>query len=245
VEARPPSLEPLGKAVVGLLALVIVANLVALWADLDQLGLLTDLRDGQRVSLRQLGESEDRVATVGFLQMGAYFVCAIAFLLWYGRAYGNLERLGARGVERSRRWAVFSWFVPFAHLVVPKRVMNDIWRASDPDRPAESIHWEENRVPAVVHWWWGLWIVSSFVANVLLRDTLDAASNVDEAVSVATRFVVVDVVDIVPAILAIVVVRKTTQRQEQRRVRFVNGQLPVWLRETGEPPAPAPATSSG
>jgi hypothetical protein len=241
----PRRLDQLGKAVVGLLALVIVANLAALWADVEQLGLVTDVRDGERVSLQDLRESDDRVTTVGLLQAGAYIVCGIAFLIWYGRAYGNLERLGARGIDRSRAWAIISWFVPFANLVVPKRVMNVIWRASDPELPSVPVHWEQNRVPAVFHWWWGLWLISSFVANVLLRDNLDTAETVDEAVATATRFVVIDVVDIIPAILAIIVVRMTTKRQEQRRVRFLNGQLPVWSPGTSEQPAAAPAASPG
>jgi Domain of unknown function (DUF4328) len=243
----PRRLDQLGKAVVWLLGLVIVANLAALWADLEQLGLVTDVRDGQRVSLQELERSDDRVATAGLLQVGTYLVCGIAFLIWYARAYGNLQRLGARGVDRSRAWAVISWFVPFANLVVPKRVMNVIWRASDPELPAVPIDWEHNRVPAVFHWWWGLWLISTFVANLLMRDALDTAQTVEEAVSIATRFVVIDVVDIIPAVLAIVVVRSTTRRQEQRRRRFVNGQLPVWSpgTATSEQPAEAPATSPG
>jgi Domain of unknown function (DUF4328) len=236
--ARP--LGQLGNAVIGLLCLVIVADLVALWADTLQLGLLTDVRDGERVSLEELTASDDRVMTVGLLQTGTYIACAIAFLIWYARAYGNLERLGARGEFRSRRWAIVSWFVPFVNYVVPKRVMNVIWRASDPDLPAVATYWESRRVPALLHWWWAMWIVSTFVTNILLRDSLDSGETANELVSIATRYVVIDIIDIVPAVLAILVVRATTNRQEERRRRHERGELSVVGSDPSERAAPAP-----
>jgi hypothetical protein len=235
--ARP--LRQLGKAVIGLLCLVIAVDLVALWADTVQLGLLTDVRDGQRVSLEKLTASDDRVMTAGLLQTGTYIACAIAFLIWYARAYGNLERLGARGEFRSRRWAIISWFVPFANYVVPKRVMNVIWRASDPDLPAVANHWEGNRVSPLLHWWWAMWVVSTLVTNILLRNSLDSGQTADELVSIATGYVVIDIIDIVPAVLAILVVRATTNRQEERRLRHERGELSEVAGAPSEQPVPA------
>jgi Domain of unknown function (DUF4328) len=241
----PRPLRGLGKAVIGLLVLVTAVNLAALWADAIDLGLVTDVRDGQRVSLEELRASEDRVVTIGLLQMGMYIACGIAFLIWYGRAYRNLERLGARGLKWGKRWAIVAWFIPFANLVVPKRVMNAIWRASDPHLPATANHWDQIRVPALFHWWWGLWILSSIVANILLRDTLDAAETPDEMVATGTQFVVTDVIDIVPAILAILVVRATTNRQEERRARYERGELPATGPAPSDSPAAAPAALPG
>jgi Domain of unknown function (DUF4328) len=241
--ARP--LRHLGNAVIGLLCLVIVVDLVALWADTVQLGLLTDVRDGRRVSLEELTSSDDRVMTVGLLQTGTYIACAIAFLIWYARAYGNLERLGAQGKFRSRRWAIISWFVPFVNYVVPKRVMNVIWRASDPDLPAVATYWESRRVSPLLHWWWATWIVSTLVANILLRDSLDSGQTADELVSIATGYVVIDIIDIVPAVLAILVVRATTNRQEERRRRYESGELAGVPESPREQPAAEPVSQPG
>lgn len=221
--ARP--LRTLGNVVVGLLALVTIANLLALWADLIQLDLLTDVRDRERVGLQELRQSDDRVATTALFQTGAYLACTIAFLIWYGRAYRNVERLGARGLRWGKRWAIAYWFIPIANLFRPKQVMNDIWRASDPDLPATAYGWQDNRVPQLVHWWWGLWILSSFVINFLIRGAFDQGNTPDELVSLTQRFIALDVVDVVPTILAILVVRATTARQERRRMAHEGGEL--------------------
>jgi hypothetical protein len=241
----PRPLHKLGQAVVGLLAFVIVADLLALWADLLQLSLLTDVRDGRRASLEELTASDDRVMAVGLLQLGAYVACVVAFLIWYGRAFRNLERLGARDLHWGRRAVIVYWFIPIVNLFLPKQVMNDIWRASDPDEPAVSHHWESNRVPVLFHLWWAMWIVSSVVTNILLRNSLDQGETPDELVSIGTQFVVIDVVDIIPAILAILVVRATTSRQEERRARYERGQLGPEGPASGELPAAAPASLPG
>jgi hypothetical protein len=247
VDAREPArpLRQLGKAVVGLLALVVVADLVALWADLGQLGLLTDIRDGQRASLEELNASDDRVATSGLLQLGSYVACAIAFLIWYGRAFGNLARLGARDLHWGRRAVIVYWFVPIVNFFLPKQVINDIWRASDPDRPAVTRDWEQNRVPVLIHVWWVVWIVSGVVLNVVLGSPLEEAETPGEMVSIAREYVVVDVVDIVPAILAIFVVRAITNRQEERRARHERGELRPIGGPPGADPAAAPAAQPG
>jgi Domain of unknown function (DUF4328) len=224
-----------------LLGLVMVANFVALWADLIQLDLMKDIRDGRRVSLEDATQSDDRVNTAGLFQTAAYLVCAVGFLAWYGRAYRNLERLGAQGLRFGKGWAIAYWFIPIANLFRPKQVMNDIWRASDPGLPAVAGYWGNARVPALFHWWWGLWLLSSTAANLLLRRSLEQGETPDELVTIASQFVVIDIVDFIPAILAMVVVWRTTTRQEARRQRLEAGDLEPHPVPSERPPEPADA----
>ncbi len=56
----------------------------------------------------------------------------VTFFLWVGRAYRNLPALGANELEYSPRSAIAWWLVPLVSLVVPLRMMIELWRASDP-----------------------------------------------------------------------------------------------------------------
>lgn len=117
--------EPLGdraKLTIVLLVLVIVVDLVAVWADLGQLDVVNRIVDGERVPFGELKSSDDRVATTGILQFVALVLTAIAFLLWYSRAYRNVLAMGMPAPRWGTRWAVGSWFVPFVNLVMPKQV---------------------------------------------------------------------------------------------------------------------------
>lgn len=208
-----------------------LVNLVALWVDLDQLSLVSDIRDGRRVSLEEISDSDDRVATAGLFQAGAYLACVIGFLVWYGRAYRNLDRLGAQGLRWKKGWAIAYWFIPIGNLFRPKQVMNDIWRASDPNLPPVAHHWQDNPVPGLFHLWWALWLLTSWISNILFRRSLDQADTPNELVETARTFVLWDVVDIIPALLLMLIIHRTTKRQEARRVGL----------ESLPPPAPAEA----
>jgi hypothetical protein len=157
---QPRILRPLAIAAMAALGLVTIANLLALWADVLQLGIANDLQGGRRVPFDDLTASDDRVTTTGLLQSGCYLVCIVAFLAWYGRAYRNLRRLGVHELRWGQGWAIAYWFIPIANLFRPKQVVNDIWRASDPDLPAGN--WWDRRVPALIHFWWAAWLISTF-----------------------------------------------------------------------------------
>ena len=60
---------------------------------------------------------------------------AVLFLAWFRRVYRNLEALGARGLRFKTGWAFWGWFVPLLGLLRPKQLLDDVWRASDPDLP--------------------------------------------------------------------------------------------------------------
>lgn len=49
----------------------------------------------------------------------------VVFLVWESRAHKNLRALGVANTEYSTKWAIGSWFVPFANLVAPFRAMHE------------------------------------------------------------------------------------------------------------------------
>jgi hypothetical protein len=220
---HPRPLRPVAIAAVIALGVVMVSNLVALWVDVLQLNLANDLQGGRRVPFAELTASDDRVTTSGLLQTGCYVVCIIAFLVWYGRAYFNLQRLGVRDLRFGEGMAIFYWFIPIANFFRPKQVVNDIWRGSDPDLPRG--HWARGHVPAVIHFWWAAWLISGFAERIFFRRSMEDVNTPADFVSLSQTFIAWDLIDFIPAILAIVVILKITRRQEERRRRFESGEL--------------------
>lgn len=91
-------------------------------------------------------------AAVLFLATGA------VFLAWFRRAYRNLWSLGAFGL-RSPGWAIGCWFLPFANLVLPKRMADEIWRGSEPDTLPHNVHRSSGASSSrLVTAWWALWM---------------------------------------------------------------------------------------
>jgi hypothetical protein len=93
-------------------------------------------------------------------------VCGICFIFWFRAAYGKLERAGGQ-LRFSRGWAIGAWFVPLMSLVRPKKIANDLWRASDSltSRPSGRFRTYQStgQVSPVVHWWWALYLAGGAI----------------------------------------------------------------------------------
>src|SRR5215207_5646007 len=81
--------------------------------------------------------SGDLYLWVGLVQAAWFLVTAGLWLGWFRRAYRNLPALGARRLRYRPWWAVGAWLLPVFSLFRPKQVLNDIWRASDPNLPLD------------------------------------------------------------------------------------------------------------
>jgi Domain of unknown function (DUF4328) len=99
-------------------------------------------------------------ATLAAVQLTFIGLAAVLIIGWTYRTYRNLRALEVVGLRMRTRWAVLGWLIPGVNLVVPKRIIDDTWRASDPDADPWSTAWRGSPVPAANT----LWMVPSLVA---------------------------------------------------------------------------------
>jgi eukaryotic-like serine/threonine-protein kinase len=163
-----------------------------------------------------LDRTDLREGLVALLTFVAYLSAIVFFISWFRRAYRNLPALGATGLRYRSGWTIGSWFIPIVGLILPKQIANDIWRASDPDERSDlGTLWQGDEVPALYQWWWGFFVVGSLLGNAAFRAEL-AADDIDGYRRAAVMTIASDVVDVVGATLAVLVIRRTTDRQEAR-----------------------------
>src|SRR5437773_2571325 len=127
----------------------------------------------------------------------------VTFLLWVGRAYRNLPALGAHELDYSPRSAIAWWLVPIVSLVVPLRMMIELWRASDPSiRPNGRSDRQRAPFPKLLLTWW----IVLWAAFLLDRLTISSEDPL--------WFSVVSVLQVLAAGLAITVIWKIQLRQD-------------------------------
>jgi hypothetical protein len=138
----------------------------------------------------------------------ATFVILIVFL-W--RASSN-TKLWQGGNPRFRvGWTIGAWFVPFANLVLPAMVVQDIWHRS----PALDVNGHRHQEPSTfIGWWWVTWIASYLLRSVGGTPG-DASDTVTELSSGDAMRAIGAVLAIAAAVLLIAIVRRLTVRQEQ------------------------------
>jgi hypothetical protein len=174
--------------------------------------------------------SGDLYLWVGLVQAAWFLVTTGLWLAWFRRAYLNLPALGARRLRLRPWWAVGAWLLPVFSLFRPKQVLNDIWRASDPDLPPDQADaWRKRPVAELLGWWW-----LAFLASVLVRsittEAVHAAADLmllgllpeqfDRFQPSAGMQVLADLLTVLCGLLALRVVRRTTARQDERAARL-------------------------
>jgi serine/threonine protein kinase len=187
---------------------------------------------GDTQTARELtgGGAGDLHLWVGAVQAAWFLVTAGLWLAWFRRAYLNLPALGARRLRFRPWWAVGAWLVPVFSLFRPKQVLNDIWRASDPDLPPDQADlWRRRPVAELLGWWW-----LAFLASVLVRsittEAVHAAADLMLLGLLPERFdrfqpspgmqVLADLLTVLCGLLALRVIRRTTARQQERAARL-------------------------
>lgn len=197
-------------------AVGIVADILGIVGEARYLAVLDDLAAGVDVDADQVQAAEDRTLDASLVQLLAFLVIMIAFLFWFRRAYRNLPAFGAGMLRFRPGWAVWGWFVPILNLFRPKQIANDIWRASGPDEvEGVATGWLQRPVAAVVHVWWGAWLLTTWVGNFGGLRFLQAET-LSEQQAVSRANIAAYLLSVATAVLAIVVVRAITARQEAR-----------------------------
>jgi Domain of unknown function (DUF4328) len=205
--------------VVAVLALIALVDLAAIASGIAEHRLLSGIEAGEFVTEADVEANDIRQVAVGITQFGLLVACAVFFLRWFHRAYRNLLPLGATELRFTQGWAVGAWFVPILNLWRPKQIANDIWRASDPGYEPGFLVWRAGSVPALYAFWWGLFLGGNWVSQIAARLTF-SAEEASELQNATTAYLVSDAADFLAALVAILVVRRTTARQEDRARRL-------------------------
>jgi Domain of unknown function (DUF4328) len=142
--------------------------------------------------------------------LAAFVFTAAAFITWLYLARKNIVRWGITGLGWGPGWAIGGWFIPFANLVIPKLVVDSVWRGSSAsltDRSAAA------GSPGLIWAWWLTFLLSGFAANAYARHQFSVT---DDAAYIAGYNSLSTIPSIIAAMLAIILVRRVTAMQERR-----------------------------
>lgn len=183
--------------------LVAVLSLVSSWMQLELLS--------HPYTQEQGLENDQREGAIGGFSFLLMLATVVVFGRWIVLAHRNLPALGARHLEFTPGWAVGWFFVPIANFWKPYQAMRSLWQNSrDAARPdIQDTTW-------VLPVWWGLWIISLVLGNIVLRTSFRATTI--EQLVVTTQVTLLNcVVDVILNIVAAVLVGRIWQFQLAQR----------------------------
>ena len=174
----------------------------------------------------RFGGGDLAITLIGILQGLLFIAAAVLFIIWFYRAYKNLGPLNAPPPRRGSGWTIGAWFVPILDLILPKLMLNEIWRGSEPEPSGDP---GKAAIPTFHTLWWATWVLGFLVAIAAGVDS--AISSVDSALSAdgaavttasGALSVVGNLLYAVAAALGALVVRRTSERQESRWRRLAS-----------------------
>ena len=138
----------------------------------------------------------------------------VLLIIWLFRAAKNNEALGRQNPRLGPGWAIAGFLIPFANLVIPFIMFDDVWRGSDPAVPRGDPNWRRSStLPAI--WAWLVTSVIFTIPNLVASAGGDVRADEPEKVRRDDILRIIATFGaILAAVLAIVVIRRIAARQE-------------------------------
>ncbi|MGA5894788.1 DUF4328 domain-containing protein [Streptomyces venetus] len=147
---------------------------------------------------------EDSYHVVSSAGDAATVICAVAFLLWLDRVRDNARALSGTKPRYAYPWLFLGWIVPVMNLWIPRGMVADVHSSVFPDR----------RLPAVVNWWWGLWLAGlAGGVGLIYADPTDEV--IARAYTGVVPLLVADLAIVAAAATAALMTRTLTTAQQQ------------------------------
>ncbi|MFD4656713.1 DUF4328 domain-containing protein [Kitasatospora sp. NPDC058444] len=151
---------------------------------------------------------------VGLLQLVAMAASAVAFVTWFHRVRVNAEVFDPNGHRFKRGWAIGGWITPVVNLWFPRQIAGDIWQAGA--RPDASGVRPQLPQTLLTLWWAAFWI-SNATARIGSQYLDSASAQFADGYQQAVAWLLAsDLLSVVAAVLAVLVVRRLTAMQEER-----------------------------
>lgn len=213
------------NAILAVVTAAVIGRRLSILADIDDQGFTRELltKDADAVDIVQ-----GVVITIG----GAVLVTGVLVIIWMWRAAKNNQALGRERPRFGPGWAIGGWLIPIANLVIPVLMMQDLWRGSDSSIPRGDMRWKIADRSPLVGWWWGLWIASSGVLSFAGGGNENLVNTLSKLQSNLRFGVVSAVLSVGASVLALLVVRRLSQRQDEC-LRVQNEQ---WAQQLPPPP---------
>ncbi len=156
-----------------------------------------------------------RATLISFLLVLA--VTGITFVFWAVQAYRNLPALAIHERRYWTIWLVIGWVIPGANLLVPKLVVDDLWRGSSPEAGIDGGDaWQRRPVASIVNRWWCSFLVTPAIAVLAVVLAHDGLDDFEQRLAVGGLSVVAAMSIIVAAIAARRMVAVVTVAQARR-----------------------------
>ena len=178
-----------------------------------------------------------RDGIISFATIFIYIACVIIFLRWTYKSSQITHLSGAQDLRFSPGWSVGWYFIPVASFWKPFQAFKQIYQVS-----IQITDWQNVSIPSSLRWWWGLFILSSIIGNILTRVYFGVGFNSDLSIDDLKSIYILEVIsysiDIACILILIKIVKEISQRYNSGDFQAVLAGKPPEESSSEEPTKP-------
>lgn len=118
----------------------------------------------QTIGLVSIGE-----VAIGLATFSANIACIVLFILWFRRAYANLNRAGLHATSETDVWVFWAFVVPIVNLYRPYQMMKETWNKTLQSNKTLNENYNIDRGAAFIGLWWAWFFLSRIVNQISVR----------------------------------------------------------------------------
>ncbi len=187
--------------------LAVATTALCLASSIMQLNLLQSWADGVPVDDIAAAGNDLREGIAALMSSGTTIAWMVLFLMWFYRARVNLQTRVGYPLACKPGLAVGNFFIPIVCLYRPYQTMKELYV----DTRELFVKGGLNETTALktdhVGWWWAFWVISAFIANIILRTMFREVETLDDYIALTRSEIVSSVLDMVSAFLTVIVIR--------------------------------------
>jgi hypothetical protein len=168
------------------------------WLEMD----LLERAQRGNITIAEAEANDARQGLIAILAIVAHLVTIVIFAMFLVRANKNARAVSGQSLEVTPAWMVWWFCIPFANLFKPYVAVREVWEHS------------KGAVPPLFGLWWGAWVLSGILGQIVWRMT-DPNDSIPELLSTDRVVLAGDVVDIASALLALWMVRSLHAGQQR------------------------------
>lgn len=192
--------------------------LIVIYSDALQLNLIQHVLDGEQITEVQAKSNDYRQSVIGVIQTLLTIFTFILFLIWYYRAYKNLNLLYDHDNQYSNKMVIGNYFIPIISLWRPYKSTKEIWSVSKVEKKEGIEHKGQPVFDSkfnLIGTWWALFLIQNYISQFLFRTAFKDQSLQDLYYTSLTTLGS-DILDIPLLALELFIVIKITDWQNKK-----------------------------
>lgn len=184
---------------------------ILIFSDLQELFLINEIENiantgGNALLLQEKADTIDvMVRIVAIVSIIITIVTGILFIRWFRRAYYNLHLL-KKHLTYTEGWAAGGWFVPIMGLIIPYRIMKELFTETRSifilkDKKTENL--SDNMLPI----WWALFILGNVLNYVAFR-LANSSNDFSGFYASSIISIIANSIELVAACITVIIIRK-------------------------------------